>query len=80
MSSIQLLTCGEAATRLRMLRCRVNRLAKSGEIPHILLPDGEIRFDAADLADWISRHKRPAEFSTDQCGPIELRDGATLDE
>lgn len=68
MSTLQLLTSGEAAERLRMLRSRVVRLARAGVIPHVALPDGEIRFDADELDAWVSRHRQlpaPPEDCTD---------------
>ena len=53
-----LLTDFEAAKLLRMLRVRVKRLAKKNQIPHVALPDGELRFDELDLRAWIDAHKR----------------------
>jgi hypothetical protein len=32
---------------------RVKRLARKGEIPHVLLPGDEVRFKAEEIADWI---------------------------
>lgn len=54
-----LLTTAEAAQLLRMLPARLVRFAKVGKVPTVLLPDGELRFDAADLRLWIEQHKRP---------------------
>lgn len=34
---------------LRYPRGRSARLARQGRLPHILLPDGEIRFDQAEI-------------------------------
>jgi len=59
MTRHQLLTPGEAADQLRILRTRIVRLARAGDVPHIALPDGEIRFDAHDLDAWVESHKRP---------------------
>ena len=59
MGATQLLTDSAAADRIRMLRTRVVRLAKAGAVPHVALPDGEIRFDADDLDAWVAQHKRP---------------------
>jgi excisionase family DNA binding protein len=56
-----LLTDSEAATLLRILRTRLLRLARRGEVPHVLLPDGEIRFRRADLVAWVANYCRPAE-------------------
>ena len=64
----QLLTPGEAADRLRMLRSRVLRLARAGIVPHVALPDGEIRFDRHDLDAWVVKHKRPVAPSEEPPG------------
>ncbi|MCC6127444.1 MAG: helix-turn-helix domain-containing protein [Pirellulales bacterium] len=32
---------------------QVLRLAKRGKIPHIVLPNGEIRFDFQDVKTWL---------------------------
>lgn len=55
----RLLTDGEAANRLRILPTRLVRMAKAGQIPHVALPDGEIRFDEGDLSRWVDRYRRP---------------------
>ena len=56
-----LLTDGEAAGILRMPTARVNRLVKSGDLPYVALPDGELRFLEADLWDWIRGHRKGRE-------------------
>jgi hypothetical protein len=53
----RLLTDGEAARLLRMIRMRLNRLAKAGKIPCVMLPDGDMRYDEADLWRWIDSRK-----------------------
>jgi hypothetical protein len=53
----------EAGRLLGMLSKRVKRLARQGIIPHVVLPDQEIRFDADDLWQWVEQFKRPAEGS-----------------
>ena len=59
MDATRLLIDGEAARLLRMPLCSLKRLAKIGGIPHVLLPDGEIRFDPEDLREWVDSHKQP---------------------
>lgn len=54
-----LLTTGEAGHILRMLPTRISRLARQGDIPSVMLPDGEVRFLEADLWAWVERHRRP---------------------
>lgn len=60
-----LLTDGEAAKLLRILRTRLVRMARAGKVPSIILPDGEIRFSRADLIEWVAAFRRPAQ-ATDQ--------------
>ena len=60
-----LLTTAEAAQLLRMLPARLVRFAKAGKLPTVLLPDGELRFDAADLRGWIEQYKRPVDVVTE---------------
>jgi hypothetical protein len=49
----------EASRALSILPTRLKRMAKRKEVPHVVLPDGEIRFRASDLQDWVSRHTIP---------------------
>lgn len=57
-SHAHLLTDSEAAEMLRMIPARVVRLTRAGEIPYVALPDGELRYDPADLWEWACAHKR----------------------
>ena len=54
-----LLTDSETADYLRLTTRQVVRLAKRGDVPSVNLPDGELRFDAADLHQWVESLKRP---------------------
>lgn len=56
----RILTDAEAARLLKMPRSRLARLAKTGVVPSVHLPDGEPRFIAADLWEWVQRHKQEA--------------------
>ena len=56
-NSPRLLDHIEAAKALRMLPARIKRLAKRGLIPHVDLLDGEIRFAADDLEEFIDSHR-----------------------
>lgn len=49
-----LLTPAEADDALRYPRGRSARLARAGKLPHVELPDGSLRFPAADLARLTS--------------------------
>ena len=36
---------------------RATKLAKAGLIPHLILPDGEIRFDEAEIEALLKHHQ-----------------------
>lgn len=55
-----LIDAREAGRLLDMLPARVTRLAKRGDLPCVMLPDGEPRFLEDDLRDWVDQHRRPA--------------------
>jgi len=55
----------DAAALLSISRARVARLAKTGQIPCVWLPDGELRFSEQDLTRWIDQHKQPAVETED---------------
>ncbi len=59
----QLLTASDVAEILRVTSAYVNRLTKRGAMPHVRLPDGEVRFDAADVEAWIDAQRRSPERS-----------------
>ena len=66
MDATNLLTPIEAGTLVALSASRVTRLARRGLMPAVFLPDGEIRFSQADLAEWIDAHRRPAELQGGQ--------------
>jgi hypothetical protein len=68
MSEPLLISTSEAAEALRMLTARVVRLANAGAIPCVRLPDGELRFDLADLRAWVDEHKRQSPASETRRG------------
>jgi len=53
---IEILTPNEVAELLRLSSNRVLLLARRGEIPHLLI-DGRMRFDAAEIEDWVKVHR-----------------------
>lgn len=57
----RLMTSSAAAELLELTPRQVDRLARNGEIPHVRLPNGAIRFDACDLAAWIETLKQPLD-------------------
>ena len=63
----RLLADHEAAKLLRMLPARLKRLAKANKVPHIALPDGELRFDESDLRVWVAGIVATAERCTPTC-------------
>lgn len=52
-----LLTPSEAADRLAMTTRTLERLARRGEVPCVVMPGGALAFDPADLAGWVARRK-----------------------
>jgi hypothetical protein len=57
----QFLKPSELDSRLRYPSGRSLRLARRGLIPHIKLPDGEIRFDPDAVDRWLREHTRATE-------------------
>jgi hypothetical protein len=55
-----LIDASEAGRLLGMLPARVTRLAKRGELPCVVLPDGELRYSEEDLREWVAEFRRPA--------------------
>lgn len=55
----KLLTHSEAADFLQLTPRQVLRLANRGELPRVIFPNREVRFDQADLAAFVESHKRP---------------------
>lgn len=54
----RLLTLADAADYLGMIPGRLRRLVTKHCVPHVMLPDGEPRFDAADLDVWVREHRQ----------------------
>ena len=54
-----MLTGRDLDERLNYPRGRSERLARQGLIPHIVLPDGEIRFDHETIEDWLRSRSAP---------------------
>ncbi|MBM4038886.1 MAG: helix-turn-helix domain-containing protein [Planctomycetes bacterium] len=59
----RLLDVVAVATRLGLTRGEIARLVREGTLPHIALPNGEIRFDAGEVAAWIDSRRRPAALA-----------------
>ncbi len=55
----ELLKPSQVDSLLRYPNGRSQRLARQGLIPHIALPDGEIRFDPEVIDKWISERSQP---------------------
>jgi hypothetical protein len=54
----RLMTPHEIGQLLSWPPARAVRMARAGQIPHVLLPDGDILFDEADIAQWIATRKQ----------------------
>ncbi len=66
---VDLLLCYSAGRSLR--------LAKAGKLPFILLPDGALRFDAADIDALLQRNRQGADGKASDTDP--QADGATAE-
>jgi hypothetical protein len=53
-----LLSPHDVAMWLGLTHARVSKLARAGKLPSITLPDGELVFEAADLAAWIEARRQ----------------------
>ncbi len=62
----QLLNEIEAADILGLTPRQVLRLANRGELPRVVFPNKEVRFDSADLSRFVESHKRPAAEGGDR--------------
>lgn len=60
---IQLLKPTEVDLLFRYPTGRALKLAKAGRIPHIVLPDGEIRFHEAEIRAVVRPHQESKEVS-----------------
>jgi len=60
-----LIDCNVAGRLLDMLPARVTRLAKRGDLPCVILPDGEVRYSEDDLRSWVEEHRHPAIVKTE---------------
>lgn len=56
----RLLKPGEVDLLMRYPRGRSARLAQQGRLPHILLPDGEIRFSHSEIQNVLRQARQPA--------------------
>jgi excisionase family DNA binding protein len=68
-SERQLLKPAEVCAQLQVSRAWLYRAAADGRIPSLRLggPDGPLRFESHELADWIERSRaawRPGDSST----------------
>ena len=59
MDRAKLLDENEAADFLSLTPRQVLRLANRGELPRIVFPNREVRFDQSDLARFVESHKQP---------------------
>ena len=64
MDTQQLLCPSDAAAVLVLTSAQVRTLVRKRQLAFVELPNGEIRFDAADLLAWIDSHKQSAKEAT----------------
>ncbi|MBM4033051.1 MAG: helix-turn-helix domain-containing protein [Planctomycetes bacterium] len=57
----RLLDLVSVATRLGVTRGDIARMVREGTLPHIALPNGEVRFDPGELSSWIESRRRPVK-------------------
>ena len=50
----------EVCELLRLPMRTVSRLARRGDLPCYILPDGTLRFDADELRAWLDSLKNPS--------------------
>ena len=58
MKATDLLDRFDASRTLSLTVRQVSRLVREEQIPHIVFPNGEVRFDEDDLRAWTLSHKR----------------------
>jgi hypothetical protein len=56
--NVTLLKPSEVDLLFRYPAGRSLKLAKAGRIPHIVLPDGEVRFDEAEIEASLKHHEK----------------------
>ena len=49
----------DATAMLSMSTRQVRALARAGQLPHVVFPNGEIRFDPDDLSRFVESLKQP---------------------
>ena len=59
--TIELLKPREVDLLLRLPFGRSARFAKEGKLPHVVLPDGDIRFDAVEIKALLRQHNHGKE-------------------
>jgi hypothetical protein len=64
----RLLLPSEVAALLGLTTRQIVRLARTGDLPHLVLPDDSIVIDAADLTRWLNSRRRPAPQPAGECG------------
>lgn len=55
-----LLDALDAGRLLGLSTVRVNRLVRNGVLPHVVLPEGGVRFLECDLIEWVQRYRQPS--------------------
>lgn len=58
-TSTPLLTEIDVADLLKIPTRHVRRYVREGTIPHVVLPNGDVRFLISELERWIAQRKHP---------------------
>ena len=61
LEALDLIESFPAARLLDLPHDTLKRLAKSRAVPCYILPDGSIKFDRAELYQWLRTRRQPAE-------------------
>jgi predicted site-specific integrase-resolvase len=59
--SFELLKPREVDLLLRLPFGRAAKFAREGKLPHVVLPDGEIRFEEAEIEALLKHHRQGKE-------------------
>lgn len=59
MDGPQILNDDDVAGIVRLTARQVRKLARQGDLPHIVLPTGDVRFIRDDINKWIEAQRHP---------------------
>lgn len=56
-----LLPTHRMALRLAIPELELRRMVQARQVPHVRLPNGQIRFDPERIREWVEQHKQLPE-------------------